>query len=440
MNERSHDPRTRLAEAPLGAGQKVVIAIAVALMGLDGFDVLAISFASPGIAAEWHIDRAALGIVLTMELVGMGLGAFVLGAVADRLGRRPLALACLALMSAGMLLASAATSVVSLCAWRIVTGVGIGGLLATATALAAEFSNDRHRPIAIAWAVIGYPIGAVVLGYVATELLKSHDWRSVFQFGAAVTALMLPVVWWRVPESVHWLCQAQPPDALARVNATLDRLGHGRVDALPAATITSTSATSTLFSPALVTTTVLVTLACFLHMMTFYFILKWVPKIVADMGFAASLAGKVLVWANLGGAVGGALFGWLATRVALRPLTIVVMIVGGFMVILFGHGQADLVELSWICAISGFFTNAGIVGLYSMLAQYFPTQLRATGTGFGIGVGRGGAALAPVLAGYLFASGVSLQRVAIVMALGSFLAALTLLGLRSSRANQFGGV
>lgn len=423
-----------LANAPLRAGQKIVIAIAVALMGLDGFDVLAISFAAPGIAAEWGIDRGALGIVLTMELVGMGFGAFFLGAVADRFGRRPLALSCLALMSTGMWLASAATSVVSLCLWRVVTGLGIGGLLATATALAAEFSNDRRRPIAIAWAVIGYPIGAVVLGHVATELLKSHDWRIVFRFGAAVTVLMIPLVWWRVPESVHWLCRARPRDVLARVNATLRRLGHDRVDALPAAPASPAPRSGALFSPALATTTVLVTLACFLHMMTFYFILKWVPKIVVDMGFAASQAGKVLVWANLGGAMGGALFGWLATRVALRPLTIVVMIVGGLMVIVFGHGQADLAELSLICAISGFFTNAGIVGLYSMLAQYFPTPLRATGTGFGIGVGRGGAALAPALAGYLFVSGMSLQSVAIVMATGSFLAALALLCLRGARA------
>ncbi len=434
MNERSHDPRVTLANAPLRAGQKIVIAIAVALMGLDGFDVLAISFAAPGIAAEWGIDRGALGIVLTMELVGMGFGAFFLGAVADRFGRRPLALSCLALMSTGMWLASAATSVVSLCLWRVVTGLGIGGLLATATALAAEFSNDRRRPIAIAWAVIGYPIGAVVLGHVATELLKSHDWRIVFRFGAAVTVLMIPLVWWRVPESVHWLCRARPRDVLARVNATLRRLGHDRVDALPAAPASPAPRSGALFSPALATTTVLVTLACFLHMMTFYFILKWVPKIVVDMGFAASQAGKVLVWANLGGAMGGALFGWLATRVALRPLTIVVMIVGGLMVIVFGHGQADLAELSLICAISGFFTNAGIVGLYSMLAQYFPTPLRATGTGFGIGVGRGGAALAPALAGYLFVSGMSLQSVAIVMATGSFLAALALLCLRGARA------
>ena len=175
------------------------------------------------------------------------------------------------------------------------------------------------------------------------------------------------------------------------------------------------------------------TSAYFLHIFTFYFILKWVPKIVVDMGFAASLAGKVLVWANVGGAVGGALFGWLASRAGLRPLTIVAMVLGGAMVVVFGRGQQDLEGLALICAITGFFTNAGIVGLYAMLAHYFPTRLRATGTGFGIGLGRGGAALAPVLAGYLFVSGMSLQGVSIVMACGSFLAALVLLAMRRAR-------
>ncbi len=428
------DPRTTLANTALRSRQIAVIAIAVALNGLDGFDVLSISFASPGIAAEWGIGRAALGIVLPMEMVGMGLGSLLLGSVADRLGRRPLTLACLLIMSLGMFLASTARDLPTLCIWRVLTGLGIGGMLATTNALAAEFANDRHRTIAIAWTVVGYPLGAVILGWIASKLLATHDWRIVFEFGAAMTVLMIPVVWFLVPESVHWLCRAQPPGALAKVNVALAKLGHEPVGELPALPATTGKVSiAQLFSSGLAATTIFVTLAYFLHISTFYFILKWVPKIVVDMGFAASLAGTVLVWANVGGAIGGALFGWLAARVGLRPLTIAVMVLGGGMVIVFGRGQTDLNSLAIVCAVAGFFTNAGIVGLYAMLARYFPTQVRATGTGFGIGVGRGGAALGPALAGFLFASGMGLQSVAIVMACGSFLAALTLLLFRTAR-------
>ncbi len=94
--------------------QWTVVAITVGLNALDGFDVLSISFASPGITQEWGIDRAALGIVLSMELVGMAVGSLLLGGVADRLGRRRTILGCLVVMTVGMFLAATASNVVTL--------------------------------------------------------------------------------------------------------------------------------------------------------------------------------------------------------------------------------------------------------------------------------------------------------------------------------------
>jgi hypothetical protein len=93
------------------------------------------------------------------------------------------------------------------------------------------------------------------------------------------------------------------------------------------------------------------------------------------------------------------------------------------MVSLFGRSSPDLNELSLLCAAAGFFTNAGVVGLYVIFAQAFPTQVRATGTGFAIGLGRGGAALGPITAGYLFKWGYTLPTVALYMAMGSLVAA-----------------
>ena len=105
------DPRETLAKSPMSRLQVAAVAITVGLNALDGFDVLSISFASPGIAREWGIDRAALGFVLMMELLGMGLGSVLLGGVADRMGRRRMILGCLAVMTLGMFLASKATGV-----------------------------------------------------------------------------------------------------------------------------------------------------------------------------------------------------------------------------------------------------------------------------------------------------------------------------------------
>jgi benzoate transport len=407
--------------------QMVVVAITVGLNALDGFDVLAISFASPGIAREWNIDRAALGFVLSMELIGMGLGSILLGGVADQFGRRRTLLGCLLVMTLGMFMATQAHGVYELSAWRVFTGLGIGGMLASINAVAAEFSNSRRLGLNVSLMAIGYPIGAVVGGSIAALLLKRGDWREVFWFGAAATASFIPLVFWLVPESVSWLCQRQPPGALARVNRGLVRMGHAPVEALPLIAVeVRKRSVAEIFDPRWLRVTVLLTLAYFLHVTTFYFIVKWVPKIVVDMGFSPASAAGVLVWANVGGATGGAVLGLLSLRLGLKPLTMFVLAMSTVMVVVFGQGQTTLAHLSLVCAATGFFTNGGIVGIYGILAKAFPTQLRATGTGFAVGVGRAGAMLAPIIAGFLFRAGNSLEFVAIAMGSGSLVAAIAL--------------
>ena len=102
----TQDPQSIIDSSPMGRLQYIVIVLCIVLLALDGFDVLAISFAAPGIAREWGIDRGILGIVLSMELAGMALGSVVIGGLADRFGRRPIILACLFIMAGGMLLAA----------------------------------------------------------------------------------------------------------------------------------------------------------------------------------------------------------------------------------------------------------------------------------------------------------------------------------------------
>jgi benzoate transport len=421
------DPREILDSSRMSALQIAAVAITIGLNALDGFDVLAISFASPGISRAWGIDRAALGIVLSMELIGMGLGSICIGGVADRIGRRRTLLGCLVVMTCGMVLSSRAAGIGALSLWRVFTGLGIGGMLAATNAVAAEFSNRRRRSLNVSLMAIGYPIGAVVGGMIAAVLLRQGDWRVVFEFGALMTAAFVPLVWWFVPESIAWLCQRRPEAALAHVNRTLMRMRHASVPALPAASSAPQKSSLTdIFRPGLRQVTVPLTLAYFLHITTFYFILKWVPKIVVDMGFSPSSAAGVLVWANVGGATGGAVLGLLSLRLGLKKLTMAALVMSTVMLAIFGRGQSNLADLSIVCAVAGFCTNAGVVGLYGILAQAFPTYVRATGTGFAIGTGRAGAMLSPIIAGYLFHGGFSLEFVAVSMGAGSLAAAAAL--------------
>jgi benzoate transport len=431
------DPRDILLKSPMTAMQIVVIALTVGLNGLDGFDVLAISYASPGIRAEWGIDQGVLGFVLVAELFGMALGSIFLGGVADKVGRRPLMLGSLVVMAAGMYavtLTHAPHALWVLGVLRVVTGLGIGGMLATINAVAAEFANAKNKHLSVSIMSIGYPAVGAVGGLVASWLLRDHDWRWVFYFGCAITVAFIPLVYFLIPESVHWLARKQPAGALDRINRAMTHLGQPTVAALPHVSeeVRRRSVTD-IFRPGLVGTTVIVALAYFFHITTFYYILKWVPDILVNtMGFPASSAGGVLTMYMAGGATGGIVFGLLTIRFGLKPLTIGVLVLSTVMVSIFGRTAADLGQLSLICFVAGFCTNAGIVGLYAIFAHAYPTHVRATGTGFAIGFGRFGSMIGPSVAGFLLKGGFGIPSTSIVMAVGSLIAAgvLTFLKLK----------
>ncbi len=434
----NNDPRAVLAASPMRPVQIVVVALCIALNALDGFDVLAISFAAPGIAAEWGVDRATLGVVLSMELFGMAAGSVLIGNIADRIGRRPTILSCLIVMTLGMAAALYANDVMTLSAVRFLTGIGIGGMISTTSAMVAEFSNDRRRGLNMVLNIAGYSVGAITGGLVASALLEmTGDWRSVFMLGTAATAAMIPLVVFFLPESIESLIARRPAGALESVNKTLWKLGHAPVDTLPAPPeqVVKPSIGS-LFSQNYARVTILLTAAYFAQILFFYYIQKWIPKIVVDLGFDAAEAGRVLVAANVGNLAGALVIGLASQRFNLRPLVAGAMLAGFLAIGAFGLAGADLTRLSITAAVAAFFVNAGVVGMYPIFAQTYPAALRASGTGFVIGIGRGGSALGPVVAGALFAGGNSLLIVSLAMGVGGLIAATMICLLPRARSGN----
>lgn len=426
-----NDPREIIARTPMHRHQYSVVAIGAVLTALDGYDVLSIAFASPGLAADWGIDRIALGVVLSMELVGMGIGSIVLGSMADRIGRRPAILASLVMMAAGMALAAIATDVIMLSAFRMFTGLGLGGLLATTNALVAEYANDRRRDLCIAIMVSGYPAGAILGGSVASFLLASTGrWQAVFEFGALISLACIPLVYWLVPETIAFLYARQPRNALQSINRNLARQGREPISVLgkPEARLLRDRPGEVFALPFRRITLILIA-AYSMHILPFYFLMKWAPKIVVDHGFTAASAGIVLVWANVGATLGSWAMSLLSQIIPVRRLTIVAMVGSVVAVTAFGQPYETLLAFSVTAAAAGFFTCGTVAGLYAVFAQSFPTRLRAGGTGIVIGIGRGAAVLGPILAGFLFSLEFPLGWVAFAIAANSFVAALFLMAL-----------
>jgi MFS family permease len=238
----------------------------------------------------------------------------------------------------------------------------------------------------------------------------------------------LPLAWLLMPESISYLLHKRPANALRRINFALKRMGHAAIDILPPSPVEQAHSSMTrLFQPDQIRRTLLLSVAYFTHIMTFYYLIKWIPKLVVDMGYSPALSGSVLVWANVGGLCGAVLLGLLSQRLPVRGLVIAALVSAATMVAVFGTGQSSLVQLSLVAGIAGFFVNAAVVGMYALFAEIFPTEVRASGTGFVIGGGRGGAVLGPVLAGFLFQSGQgSLLMVSMIMASGSLVAAVAI--------------
>ena len=424
-----------LLDAPLTARQAIAIAMCVLLNALDGFDVLSMSFAGPGIAAEWGLDNAVLGWVLSMELIGMAAGSILLGQVADRIGRRPMVLVCLAIMAIGMAATTQAGTVTALALTRLATGFGIGGMLSTSNALVSEYANRRARGTAVALMAAGFPLGGIIGGTIIMPMLAGGGWRMIFLFGASVTALSLPLVLALLPESPDFLLAARAPDALARVNRALARLGHAALDCLPAARAkASRVAIARLFEGKMAFVTLALTAAYFLHILAVYFLLKWLPKIVVDMGYPATTGSAALIAVNIGGLIGGLVFSLILLRAQPRLLLIVFLLGSGCGYVVFGLQSGSLDLMRYASVAASFWANGAMVGIYALAAISFPPEIRSGGVGFVIGVGRFGAALGLVIGGALFAMGVSLVLVAALMGLASISAAAIVAALPSTRS------
>ncbi len=435
-------PKQIIDNGDMHVRQWLAVGLIILLNALDGFDVLSSAFAGPGISKEWGLSPGQLGIVQSMELIGMGVGSLLLGGMADKFGRRPTIFACLILMATGMFMAANATGAQMLSSWRFCTGIGIGGMLAAINAVANEYSNNRYRSLTMALMVIGYPIGGFLGGLIVKNVLPGNDWRAIFNFGAWATTICIPLVWALIPETPAFLNTKRPKDALQRINRTLASLGLTTLEKLPVLEPAQAKASlSDIFKTQYLRTTILLSVGYAFHALTFYYILKMVPNILADpkfvgLSFSRPEAAGVLAYANLGGALGGAVFGWFMHKFGIKRSTMFALAGSVFLLGYFGLGRDTLSGWTMAVFAVGLFTNAAIVGFYSAWAIAYPTHVRATGTGFALTIGRGGAALSPILSGLLFSAQLGLLKVSLIMAIGSLLALLmfSMLDLKDAEA------
>lgn len=425
----------RIQQEPMKIRQWVIVAICVGIMALDGYDVLAIAFAAPGMTAEWGLSKAVLGIILPLELVGMALGSIMMGALADTRGRRPTMLLGLVILTVGMTISGLAPNIYILGAARVFTGIGIGGLLAAGTATSSDYCNNKNRSLAVVLVAGGFAFGVYLGATFLAPLLKQYDWRVTFHLGAFMSLIFIPLVYALVPETITFLERKRPEGALQHIQNIMRSMGHTIPNALKPKEEQKVEpvGVSNLFKGNLMFVTYILTFAYFANIATYYYFVKWLPTVVSDLGHSASQATEVLGIISLGGVIGSVSMSFIARFMSIRILMAICLTMAATGVALFPYFTETLASMKQIGFVTGAFIFAAIAGFFGLFAASFPSSLLGSGSGFVLGIGRGGAVLGPMIPGFLFAAGYSLSTIAVLMAAGSFLAGVTVLFLRQKR-------
>jgi len=353
-----------------------------ALLGylLDAMDFVLYLMAMPTLQEEFHFDKSWSGLLVTVTLLTSAAGGIVFGVVADRFGRTRALMATILIYSLCSLGSATAQDWTQLLIWRALLGLGMGGEWAAGAVLVSETWPAAHRNTAIGIMQSGWALGYMLAAVVAACVLPTLGWRWLFVVGALPALLLL---WIRrgVHEPEVWLSRKDE----ARGGAGM-RMLFGR--ALIGRTILSVVLFGTLLSG-------------------YWGFFTWLPAFLASSleqgGAGMSIQGSMrwIVTTELGAFLGYLSFGFLADRLGRRQTSIAFLLSAAVLVPVYGWMARSPMLLLLLGPPLGYFTHGPFSMFGALLAELFPTDVRASAQGLAYGAGRAMSALAPYLIGAL---------------------------------------
>jgi AAHS family 4-hydroxybenzoate transporter-like MFS transporter len=419
-----------LNRTPTSRFQVVIVALCTAVMIVDGFDTQAISFAAPGIASAWHVAHASFGFVFGIGLFGGLVGAMCAGVIADRVGRKPTLLVAVLLFGAASLATPLVGSMAALGAVRFVTGLGVGGALPSAIAIAAEYAPARARGTVAAVTFCGIPLGSVIGSVLAARLIPSYGWGGVFVAGGLLPLVLLPLLAACVPESIRFLAPRGNRAAIARLLARMGVADEqaARLEITPEAEAGRAPVRS-LFADGRALGTGLLSVAVFLTLLMAFFLVNWIPTLAIRAGIGTSAAILGVGALNIGGILGGLVISRFADRWTPGMLISLCYALGAVAVGCVGQAGTSGSWLLVSAFVAGLLAIGAQMCTVSLIAVYYDTRLRAAGVGWTMGCGRAGGIIGPVIGGWLIAGSVSMATIFLVAGLVCAACALTVFAL-----------
>jgi AAHS family 4-hydroxybenzoate transporter-like MFS transporter len=375
---------------------------------VDGYDTLMLAFIAPLISKAWALPPQIMGEIFASSYAGAALGATAIGMAADRFGRRTMLLASLALMGAFTLLCALTENPAQLMALRAVAGLGLGGALATATALVAEHAPVQQRRATVTRMFLGFPIGAMVGGAVTAGVMGSLGWRGVFVGGGICALLLIPLVALGMGESA----------------------GGG---ASTAVHVHSRRPLTELVSEGRVASTALFCLCVFLMLLTSYFLVSWIPTVLTLNGLSPQRAAMAAVILNCGGIVGTLILSFIVGRRSPLVPLIGCLCAGALLIALLGHGIVSPGNSKFLLVFAvGLLIIGAQGGIPALCVHLYPASVYATAVGLSVACGRLGSILGPLAGGYLIAARLGWGRLFLWAAIPAVAAAIAMTALAAT--------
>lgn len=409
------------------------------LATLDGFDNGAIGFVVPVIAPLWHVSPPDFKEVFAAGLFGLMIGALASGPIADRVGRKKVILVS-TLIFGGFALATVwAQSIGQLYLLRFITGLGVGGLMPNAIALTAEYAPRRIRNTVTAIMFLGFALGAGGGGFIGAAIIPSYGWQALFAIGGTVPLVLLPLVYFALPESIRFLVSrgGRPGEVARLLNRLTGRAAYQATNGFVISEVHLHGFTVRhLLNEGRAVNTLLLWIVFFCNLLVIYFLSTWLPTILREaevpLGTALSISGA-MPW---GGIASTLVLGPIVDRIGAPPIVTVLYVCAAIFVVAIGLLGGN-VPLLWIAVVG---CGACVIGGQSfinvMAATIYPTAIRSTGVGWALGVGRTGAIVGPLIAGFLLAAHFTPRNLFLSFAVPALVAAsaMFVLGLRLRQA------
>jgi benzoate transport len=395
--------------SPMSAYQILIVALCFVLNMNDGIDVLVVSFTGSEIMKEWGLSNTALGSVFSAGLMGMTAGAMFLAPFGDKIGRRSVFLIAIGLITAGMLGIYIAQAYWHIIICRVITGLGIGGILPTMASVTSEFSNNKTRDFNVGLIQGGWPLGAILTGLFINWAMPIYGWRYIFLIAGLISLAMFVAVYFFMPESLAFLGKKQTKNVQHQINDLLLKIGQpsisdfgfGISETIPSEIPNPKSEIplKDLFSKAYKASTIRLWLGIFFGFLTLYTLMSWVPNIAKEAGLPTDKATFVGIALNLGAFLGVVAMGLFISKFGSKRVLLGFMLIAFTIMIAYANLKLDFTLMFVLIFCIGFFVQGGFNAFFPTATRIYPSVMRSTGVGLAFGIGRFGAILGPQLFG-----------------------------------------